>query len=130
MAQIEHPDNLARFTNPACRLATLILIRAGLRISDALRLSRDCLVLDQEGAPYLRYVNHKMRRQAVPGRGSPHARPARRSTLHQRAGITPAHECGRAPRQQPPGRPHPPGRLQSLDSGYRCRLLAEEVSDG
>jgi integrase len=65
MAQIEHPDNLARFTNPAYRLATLILIRAGLRVSDALRLPRDCLVVDAEGAPYLRYVNHKMRRQAL-----------------------------------------------------------------
>jgi integrase len=65
MAQIEHPDNLARFTNPTYRLVTLILIRTGLRVSDALRLPRDCLVPDAEGAPYLRYVNHKMRRQAL-----------------------------------------------------------------
>ena len=37
MAQIEHPDNLARLANPAYRLVTLILIRAGLRVTDALR---------------------------------------------------------------------------------------------
>jgi hypothetical protein len=40
MTQIEDPANLARFTNPAYRLATLILIRAGLRVTDALSLPR------------------------------------------------------------------------------------------
>jgi integrase len=65
MTQIERPDNLARFTNPAYRLVTLILIRAGLRITDALRLPHDCIVTDADGAPFLRYVNHKMRRQAL-----------------------------------------------------------------
>jgi hypothetical protein len=65
MAQIEDPANLARFTNPAYRLATLILIRAGLRVTDALSLSRDCVVTDADGAPYLRYDNHKMKRQAL-----------------------------------------------------------------
>jgi integrase len=65
MAQIENPDHLARFTNPSYQLITLILIRAGLRVTDALRLPGDCVVLDAEGAPYLRYLNHKMRRQAL-----------------------------------------------------------------
>jgi integrase len=65
MAQIEHPDALARWTNPAYRLVTLILIRCGLRITDALRLPADCLVTDTDGAPYLRYDNHKMKRQAL-----------------------------------------------------------------
>jgi integrase len=65
MAQVEHADNLARFTNPAYRLATQILIRAGLRVTDALSVSRDCLVLDADGAPYLRYLNHKMKREAL-----------------------------------------------------------------
>jgi integrase len=65
MAQIEHPDNLAHFTNPAYRLVTLILIRTGLRVTDALRLPHDCVVADADGAPYLRYVNHKMKRQAL-----------------------------------------------------------------
>ena len=65
MAQIEHADNLARFTNPAYRLVTQILIRAGLRVTDALSVSRDCVVLDADGAPYLRYLNHKMKREAL-----------------------------------------------------------------
>ena len=40
MAQIEQPDNLDRWDNPAFRLVTVILIRCGLRVNDALRLQR------------------------------------------------------------------------------------------
>lgn len=65
MAQVEHPDNLNRWANPAYRLITVILIRAGLRITDALRLEHDCVVTDAAGAPYLRYLNHKMKRHAL-----------------------------------------------------------------
>jgi len=65
MAQLEHPDNLARWTNPDHRLVTLILMRCGLRITDALCLPRDCVVADADGAPYLRYLNHKMDREAL-----------------------------------------------------------------
>ena len=65
MAQVEHPGNLDRWGNPAYRLVTLILIRCGLRISDALRLERDCITCDADGAPYLRYFNHKMKREAL-----------------------------------------------------------------
>ena len=43
----------------------MILMRCGLRVTDALRLRTDCLVTDAEGAPYLRYVNHKMKRDAL-----------------------------------------------------------------
>ncbi len=65
MAQVEQPANLARQDNPAYRLATLILIRCGLRISDALKLPFDCTVADDAGAPYLRYRNNKMKREAL-----------------------------------------------------------------
>lgn len=65
MAQLEHPDNLARWNNPDHRLITIILMRCGLRISDALGLAHDCSVRDANGAPYLRYFNHKMRREAL-----------------------------------------------------------------
>jgi integrase len=65
MAQVEPPDNLDRFDNPAYRLVTLVLIRCGLRVTDALGLGRDCLVSDADHAPYLRYFNHKMRREAL-----------------------------------------------------------------
>jgi len=65
MAQVEQPGNLARQGNPAYRLATLILIRCGLRVSDALKLPFDCTVTDNAGAPYLRYRNNKMKREAL-----------------------------------------------------------------
>jgi len=65
MAQVEDPANLARQQDPAYRLATLVLIRCGLRVSDALRLPFDCVVTDDSGAPYLRYYNHKMKREAL-----------------------------------------------------------------
>lgn len=65
MAQLEHADNLDRFDNPAYRLITVILMSCGLRVTDALRLPADCVVTDADGAPYLRYFNHKMRREAL-----------------------------------------------------------------
>jgi len=65
MAQLEHPDNLGRWTNPDHRLITVILMRCGLRTNDALGLPRDCVVRDADGAPYLRYFNHKMHREAL-----------------------------------------------------------------
>jgi integrase len=65
MAQLESPANLAQFTQPGYRLLTEILMRTGLRISDACRLAYDCVVRDPDGAAYLRYRNHKMRREAL-----------------------------------------------------------------
>lgn len=65
MTQLENPDNLAKWTNPHHRLIAMILIRCGLRISDAVALTQDGVVRDKDGAPYLRYVNHKMKREAL-----------------------------------------------------------------
>jgi len=65
MAQVEAPANLDRWPQPHGRLLTLILIRCGLRASDGCTLAFDCLVHDGQGAPYLRYFNHKMRREAA-----------------------------------------------------------------
>ena len=65
MAQLEAPAAIAAWPDPAGALITLVLIRAGLRVGDATRLSYDCLVTDPRGAPYLRYVNHKMNREAL-----------------------------------------------------------------
>jgi len=65
MAQVEQPGNLDRQENPAYRLVTLILIRCGLRVSDALKLPFDCTVTDDARAPYLRYRNNKMKREAL-----------------------------------------------------------------
>ena len=40
-------------------------MRCGLRVTDALGLPGDCIVRDANGAPYLRYYNHKMKREAL-----------------------------------------------------------------
>jgi integrase len=65
MAQVEDPANLDRWDEPDRRLITLILIRCGLRIGDACKLPADCVVRDRDGQPYLRYYNHKMKREAL-----------------------------------------------------------------
>ena len=65
LAQIQQPASLDRWGNPAHQLITLILMRCGLRIGDAVRLPFHCVVTDAGGAPYLRYYNHKMRREAL-----------------------------------------------------------------
>ncbi len=65
MTQLEDPANLDQWNDPARRLITLILIRCGLRLGDALRLPFDCVVRDADQAPYLRYQNHKMNREAL-----------------------------------------------------------------
>ncbi|MBX9639449.1 MAG: site-specific integrase, partial [Mycobacteriaceae bacterium] len=65
MGQLESPANLDRIADSRFRLLEEILIRTGLRIGDATRLALDCLIRDPQGAVYLRYRNHKMRRDAV-----------------------------------------------------------------
>ena len=45
-------------------MITVILMHCGLRVTDALRLRSDCVTTDTDGAPYLRYFNHKMHRDA------------------------------------------------------------------
>jgi integrase len=65
MTQVESEDNLNRWADPTGRLVTLVLVRCGLRISSALTLDFDCLVHDGHGAPYLRYFNTKMKREAA-----------------------------------------------------------------
>lgn len=65
MAQLENADNLAKWNNSSYTLITQILMGCGLRITDTVRLPTDCIVYDGEGAPYLRYLNHKMKRVAL-----------------------------------------------------------------
>ena len=86
MAQLEDPDNLVKWKNPAYELITLILMRCGLRITDAIRLRTDCIVYDGDGAPYLRYLNHKMKREALVPIDTELAEAiaARRKVLHQK----------------------------------------------
>jgi hypothetical protein len=65
MAQVEAPANLDRWTTPEGRLITIILIRCGLRDTDACTPAFDCLLHDGQNAAYLRYFNNKMRREAA-----------------------------------------------------------------
>ena len=65
MAQVEAPANLDQWPNPEGRLITIILIRCGLRATDACTLPFDCLLHDGQHAAYLRYFNNKMRREAA-----------------------------------------------------------------
>jgi hypothetical protein len=65
MAQLELPSNLDCWDVPEYRLVTVILTRCGLRITDALGLPVDGIVRDADGAPYLRYFNDKMKREAL-----------------------------------------------------------------
>jgi integrase len=65
MAQVEDPANLDRWPDPAGRLLTRLLIGCGLRVGDATRLPFDCVVRAADGALYLRYVNHKLQREAL-----------------------------------------------------------------
>jgi integrase len=65
MTQVEQTANLDRWKDPAYRLITLILMRTGLRISSAAGLPFDCIVTDADTAPYLRYHNTKMKREAL-----------------------------------------------------------------
>lgn len=65
MTQVESVANLDRWPTAEGRLITLILIQGGLRATDACTLSFDCVIHDGQGAPYLRYFNNKMRREAA-----------------------------------------------------------------
>jgi integrase len=112
MAQIEDPANLARFTNPAYRLVTQILIRAGLRVTDALSVSRDCVVIDADSAPYLRYLNHKMKREALVPIDE---------QLHALIGEQQA-RVGGAPVLFPRPTKNPDGRASTAPSTYRLAL--------
>ena len=110
------PRNLDRWANPAYRLITVILIRCGLRISSAVSLPWDCVVTDADGAPYLRYYNTKMKREAlVPIDDELQAMiSAQQQTATGNAGRPGPRCCspGRTPTSTAPGRsaPAPTGR--------------------
>ena len=65
MAQVEAPANLDKWPTHEGRLITIILIRCGLRATDACTLPFDCLLHDGQNAAYLRYFNNKMHREAA-----------------------------------------------------------------
>jgi len=65
MAQLESATNLDKLPDRRWRLLFPLLMETGLRINDALHLPQACVVHDQHQAPYLRYYNRKMKREAL-----------------------------------------------------------------
>jgi integrase len=65
MGQLEREDVLARLPDLTTQTAVVILIETGLRSVDCLRLPYDPVTIDQAGAPYLRFFNHKLSREAI-----------------------------------------------------------------
>jgi integrase len=117
MAQLEDPANLDRWNDPARRLVTLILIRCGLRLGDALRLPPDCIVRDAGQAPYLRYQNHKMKREAL----VPIDEELQAAIAAQRHRVR-SHWPQGAPVLFPSRRANPDGSRRASHSGYQHAL--------
>jgi len=65
MGQLETDEALDRLPDLTTRTAVGILIETGLRSVDCLRLPLDPITVDQAGAPYLKYFNHKLSREAI-----------------------------------------------------------------
>jgi site-specific recombinase XerD/ferredoxin len=63
--QLIDPANLGRLPSEQHRTLILLLAFTGLRISSIVTLPRDALEIGSDGHPYLRYLNVKLRRQAV-----------------------------------------------------------------
>jgi integrase len=65
MGQLEHEQTLARLPDLTTQTAVVILIETGLRSVDCLRLRHDPVTVDEAGAPYLVFFNHKLSREAI-----------------------------------------------------------------
>lgn len=65
MGQLETDEALAKLPDQTTRTLVRLLIETGLRSIDALRLPLNPVTIDQAGAPYLRFYNHKASRDAI-----------------------------------------------------------------
>ena len=65
MGQLENNHTLDRLPDLTTRTAVVILIETGLRSVDCLRLRYDPITIDEAGAPYLLFDNHKLSREAI-----------------------------------------------------------------
>jgi integrase len=63
--QFIDPANLALLGNEQQRTVILLLAHTGLRVSSVVTLSWDALEIASDGDPYLRYLNVKLRREAM-----------------------------------------------------------------
>src|ERR1039457_7152420 len=118
MTQVEAPANLDRWDSPAYQLITLILIRCGLRITDAVRTGDDCITFDADGSPYLHYYNHKMKRQALVPIDE---------ELHALITAQLQRNLDRRPAGIPALFPRPPATLAGAPSLERCEIRDEST---
>lgn len=128
MAQVEQPANLDRWNNPESRLLTMILMRCGLRIGDATKIAFDCVIRGGDGAPYLRYTNAKMKREAL----VPIDEEVEKAIAEQQQRIRQHWRDGSsclfpAPKMNPDG--HRPLTTQSYRGGLRDWLERCDVRD-
>jgi integrase len=65
MGQLERDETLDRLPDLTTRTAVMILMETGVRSVDCLRLPFDPVTTDEGGAPYLRFFNHKLSREAI-----------------------------------------------------------------
>ena len=65
MGQLESEESLARLPDLTTQTAILVLIETGLRSVDCLRLRYAPVTVDEAGAPYLLFFNHKLSREAI-----------------------------------------------------------------
>jgi integrase len=65
MGQLETDHALDRLPDLTTRTVVMILIETGLRSVDCLRLPFDPITVDEVRAPYLRFFNHKLSREAI-----------------------------------------------------------------
>lgn len=92
-------------------------MRCGLRVTDALRLGFDCTLTDANGAPYLRYVNHKMKRDAL----VPIDEEVRRLITDQQQRVL-AQWPGGCPHLFPRSTKNPDGQQPTASGTYRQAL--------
>ena len=64
VVRLNEPRSLEQLTVGE-RAAVLVVLDCGLRATDTARLRLDAVVFGSDGAPYLRYFNHKRRREAT-----------------------------------------------------------------
>jgi integrase len=106
MSQIEAPENLARLRPLSVQTAVVLMIDCGLRIIDVLRLPPQPVEIGSDGHPYLRFYNHKAKREAV----IPLARRAHEQIERQRAFLAERWPQGSAYLLPPVGRGASPDR--------------------
>ena len=95
MVRLNEPRSLEQLTVGE-RAAVLVLMDCGLRATDTARLKIDAVISGSDGAPYLRYWNHKRRREAVVPLSDRAARGDRRASERGYASATrTANGCSR-----------------------------------